>query len=121
MARDLDVAGLGVGQRAVRPRRDDRREAGLLGAVVAHGVLEVEGDLALGPPGQPALEHRPQRVVGQRRGGANAVELSGLLDLAQALHDSARGHQLDAFQRLAQPAVVAHRSVRIVEAEPQRT
>ena len=94
-------------QRAVLAGGDDRRERRGLGAEAAHRELEVERDVALGAPGEAAAEHLLERVVGQLRGGADRVELGGVLDRAQLLDDAAGGGELDAVgDELGEPRVL---------------
>src|SRR6185503_4862160 len=115
---DLDLARRGVRQRAVGAGGDDRRKGDRLGAHAAHRELDVEGDVALGPAREPAGQHLGERLVGELRGGADAVELLGVLDDAQALDRAAGADELDAVAREPpELGVVAHAQVRVVEAE----
>ena len=118
--RDLDVARHGVRQRAVRAGGDDRRERGRLGAHAAHRELEVERDVALRAARQAALEDLVERLVGEPGGGADAVELAGVLDHAQLLDEPGGGDELDALSREpGELGVVLDAQVGVVEAEPQ--
>ena len=91
-ARDLDVARLGVRQRAVGARGDDRRERRLLGpALRASRCSSVQRDLALGAPGQAALEHVARSAASASAAAAAiALQLAGVLHLAQPLDQPAR-------------------------------
>ena len=46
-------------------------------------------------------QQRLERVVGDRAGGADAVDLAGVLHPAQVLDRRARGHELDALEGAA--------------------
>ena len=116
---DLDVARLGVRQRAVLGRGHDRREAGVAGAAAAHLLLERARHLALGAPDDAALAHPVVDVVRERRGGADRLDLLRLLERPLGLDRAARGHELDAVgEQLAQALVLAHAHVLVLEAEP---
>ncbi len=118
---DLDVARLGVRQRAVLGRGHDRIEARAARAAAAHLLLQRERHLALGPADQAALAHPVVDLVGEHRGGADLLHLAGLLERALGLHRAAGGDELDALgQQLAQPLVLAHAQVLVLEAEPHR-
>jgi hypothetical protein len=120
VGRDLDRCRLGVRQRAALGRGHDRGKARAVGAQPPHLLLEREGDGALRAAGQALLAQDPVDLVGQRRGGADALDLLGLLDGAQALDQPARRHELDPLgQQLAQARVAADGHVVVLEAEPQ--
>ena len=71
-------------------------------------------------PTSPPLEEPRERLVGERRRRRDRCDLVGLLDRAQPLDEPARRHQLDPLgQQLAQPRVLAHGHVRVLEPEPQ--
>jgi len=119
VAGDLDVPRLGVGQRPVRPRGDDRAEARRFGSAPAHRRLELEGDLALGATHEPALEHLPERLVGELAGGRDPFDLPRLLDHAQPVEQAVRVDQLPALgEQLEQPFVALDGDLRGIEAEP---
>jgi hypothetical protein len=82
-----------VRERRVDPAGDDRGERRLR-AAVAHLGLELEGHLALGPPGQPTRGHALEDLVRERRRLADAVELARLLHGPHALDQLPRRHEL---------------------------
>jgi hypothetical protein len=109
-----------VRKRAALGGRDDRREARPVGAAPAHLVLQLERHLALDPPREPALAQPPVDLVGQRRGGADALDLLRLLDGALGLHEPAGAHELDPLGHdRPQPRVGLDGDVVVLEAEPQ--
>src|SRR5204863_9798279 len=63
---DLTLAGLGMGQRPVRPGGDDRRERGL-GTELPHSGFGGAGDLVLAATGEAALERPAPDLVGEVR------------------------------------------------------
>ncbi len=103
-------------QRAVRAGRDDRRERHRLGAHPAHRHLEVERHVALGAPREAPFEDLLERRVGQLRGGAQTLDLPGVLDGAQLLDPAAGGDELDALgQRGGELRVLLDAEVLVVE------
>ena len=118
---DLDVARLGVRQRAVRTGGDDRVKGGPLGPEVAHRPLQGGGDAHLGAPHQPPLHDLAQRGVRELGRLGDPPDLLGVLDRAQRLDEVAPGDQLDSVaQLLAQPAVRAHGQVGVLEGQARR-
>ncbi len=91
---DLPRARLGVRQRAVRAGGDDRGEACARGAEAAHAQLQLDRHVALAAADDAGFERFPQRLVGQPAGGADAVDLTGVLDRAQSLDETRAGDEL---------------------------
>ena len=70
---------------------------------------------AVGEPRQQRLE----RVVGDRARGADAIDLAGVLHPAQLLDQRARGHELDAGERVGELALLRPGDAVVLEAEPR--
>ena len=113
--------GTACGSAPCAPAGDDRRERRRLGAHAAHRELEVERDLALGAPREPAPEHRLERGVGEPRGGADARDLLRVLDRPQLLDEAARGDELDAPGRELARAARARLTRMCASSKPSRT
>jgi hypothetical protein len=105
----------------VGARGDDRVEGDGLAPHAPHGHVQVQRDVPLGPPGQPAAEHVLQRPVGQRRRRAQLVQLVGVLARPQLLDGAAGRHELDLLaDHPRQAGVLADAEMGIVEAQPER-
>ena len=108
-------------QRPVPAPGDDRGKAHIFGPERSDSLLELERDVTLGAPHEPALEHPPQRVVGDRRGAPHRVDLGRLLDRAQPFDQPAHPDQRNPFgQQLAQSPVRPDGHVRFLEPQPDR-
>ena len=83
-------------QRPVGSRGDDRRERRLC-SQLADPRLAGACDLPLGAPGQRPLDGPAVDLVGQVRRGRDPLQLLGLLDGADLLHEVAGGNQLEVF------------------------
>jgi hypothetical protein len=74
-----------VRERAVRRGRDDRRERRTFRARVLHEANQLDRDLALGAPGEPALAQRLVRGGGELGRGPHRGDLGRILERAQLL------------------------------------
>ena len=100
-------------------RGDDRRKARRLRAESAHAQLELDRDLALGAAREAVFENGAQRLVGELARGADACDLSGVLDLAQPLDGAGARDELPALaEQLGELPVLLDRQAGLVEAEP---
>ncbi len=90
------VARLGVGHRAPGAGRDDGREGEALGAVLAGVLLDLPGDLLLGPAGLDRAGDVLEGGVAQGDGGLQGLDLVRLLDDAQRLDEVVGGHEVGA-------------------------
>src|SRR3954447_17266705 len=73
-----------------------------------------------GRPAEAAGQDVGERVVGELRRGADAVELVGVLHDAQPFDGPARGHELDALtHEAAELVAVADAHLQVVEPETQ--
>jgi hypothetical protein len=110
-----------VGQRPVRARSHDRREAWGLRAEPAHPQLQLDRDVALAAPNEAVFQHASQRLVGELAGSTDVGDLARFLDRPQPLHRARAPHQLPALpQQLAQPPVSLDRDARLVEPQLAR-
>ncbi len=99
---------------------DDRRE-GRLGAELAEPGLGGSGHIALGAPGEAALERPAVDVVGELGGGGDPLELLGLLHSAKLLDQVTGGNELDALARRGlQPGKLANAQLGVLEADTAR-
>ena len=72
-------------------------------------------------PASPPSSSRSQRRVGEPAGAADPLDLVGLLDRPQPLHDPLDADQLHPVgEQLAQPGVGPDRHVGVLEPEPER-
>ena len=87
------VTRLGVRHRAPGAGGDNRREGEALGAVLAGVLLDLPGDLLLGPA---RLHHRRDVLEGgvpQRDGAAEGLDLFRLLDHAHGFDEAVGRHE----------------------------
>ena len=118
--RDLDVARLGVRERAVRAGGHDRGEARAGGAAAAHLLLERERDLALGAADDAALEHPRVDVVGERRGDADPLHLARLLAHALGLDERRRRRRARSARAAARAGAECWRTLMCWSSKPSR-
>ena len=105
----------------MRATRNDRSEARGVRATQAHLVLELERHDALLAPAEATLHQPLIDAVDEGRRRGDPFELASVLDGAQALDQTARGNQLDAFaDQLAQARELVHAGRHIIEAHSAR-
>ena len=120
--RDRDVARRACGS---APRSPEATIDGKLGAVgAAARASRARARRATSrsvAPDQAALEQPVVDVVGERGGGADLLDLAGLLDRPLGLDEARRPARARSApgSDLAQPRVRAHGQVLVLEAEPQ--
>ena len=115
---DLACARRGVRQGAVRAGGDDRGKARALGAEAAHAQLQLDRDVALGATDETGFERFPQGLVGQPGRGADAVDLTGVLDRPQPLDRAGAGNELPLrAEQLDQARVLLDGEACVVEAQ----
>ena len=106
-------------QGAVLAGGDDRRKRGVLGAELAHPLMGVEHDLALGPPHHAPIEDPPVDLVGEPGGLGDRPQLAGVLVAAKALHQAPGRHQLHALgDELLELAQALDAGLGVVVADP---
>ena len=91
---DPPVARAGVRLGAVRAGGHDRVEAHAARAPLAHRELEPQREVALGRPVAQRGQQLAERVVGDRAGGADPVDLARLLHHPQAVDHPLGGDEL---------------------------
>ena len=120
--RDRDVARRGVRQRAVLAGGDDRRERRPPrrrgGASRTRGRARRRAPCARR---RPSPSTSVERLVGELRGGADRVELLGVLDRAQLLDHPARGDELDRRPATSSPSLPCCLTVRCASSKPTRS